>query len=148
MAGEIAQAGPGDVTVDGQNLIGRWTQPLATDSDISLQVYWDRTRRRIPNSITEILNTVDLDLQHRLPLGQRNKFIWCAGYRFMRDEVDNPPAIAFLPGRRDLHLFSASPRMRSLCSETNCFSRSAQNSSTTITRVLNSSPAFVSHGCQ
>jgi iron complex outermembrane recepter protein len=105
--GEIAQAGPGDVTVDGQNLIGRWTQPLATDSDISLQVYWDKTRRRIPNSITEVLNTVDLDLQHRLPLGQRNKFIWGAGYRFMRDEVDNPPAIAFLPGRRDLHLFSA-----------------------------------------
>jgi iron complex outermembrane receptor protein len=105
--GEIAQAGPGDVTVDGQNLIGRWTHPLATDSDISLQVYWDRTRRRIPNSITEVLNTVDLDLQHRLPRGERNKFIWGAGYRFMRDELDNAAALAFLPPRRDLQLFSA-----------------------------------------
>ena len=105
--GDIAQAGPGDVAVDGQNLIGRWTHPLATESDISLQVYWDRTRRRIPNSITEVLNTVDLDLQHRLPLGARNKFIWGAGYRFMHDQVDNAAAIAFLPGRRDLQLFSA-----------------------------------------
>jgi iron complex outermembrane receptor protein len=104
---EISQAGPGDVTVDGQNIIGRWTQPLAPESDVSLQVYWDRTRRRIPNSITEVLNTVDFDLQHRLPLGTRNKFIWGAGYRFMHDEVDNAVAIAFLPGRRDLHLFSA-----------------------------------------
>ena len=105
--GEISQAAPGDVAVDGQNLIGRWTHPLARDSDLSLQVYWDRTRRRIPNSITEVLNTVDLDLQHRLPLGARNKFIWGAGYRFMHDQVDNAAAIAFLPGRRDLQLFSA-----------------------------------------
>jgi iron complex outermembrane receptor protein len=105
--GEIAQAGPGDVAVEGQNLIGRWTHPLATDSDVSLQVYWDRTRRRIPNSITDVLNTVDLDLQHRVPLNERNKLVWGAGYRFMRDEVDNAQAIAFLPASRDLQLFSA-----------------------------------------
>jgi iron complex outermembrane recepter protein len=105
--GEIAQAGPGHVAVDGQNLIGRWTQPLAGESDLTLQVYWDRTRRRIPNSITEVLNTYDIEFDHRLPLGERNRLIWGGGYRLMHDEVDNAAAIAFLPGRRDLHLFSA-----------------------------------------
>src|SRR5918992_1449902 len=65
--GEISQAAPGDVTVDGQNLIGRWTHPLARDSDVSLQVYWDRARRRISNAITEVLNTYDIEFQHRLP---------------------------------------------------------------------------------
>jgi iron complex outermembrane recepter protein len=105
--GEISQAAPGNVTVDGQNLIGRWTQPLAHDSDLSVQVYWDRTRRRIPNAITEVLNTYDIELQHRLPLGERNKLIWGGGYRLMQDEVDNTAAVAFLPARRDLHLFSA-----------------------------------------
>jgi iron complex outermembrane recepter protein len=105
--GEIAQPAPGDVTVDGQNLLGRWTQSLANDSEISLQVYWDRTRRRIPTSIMEVLNTYDIEFQHRLPLGERNNLIWGGGYRLMHDEVDNTAAIAFRPTRRDLHLFSA-----------------------------------------
>jgi iron complex outermembrane receptor protein len=104
--GEISQAAPGDVIVDGQNLIGRWAHPVARDSELALQLYWDRTRRRIPGSITEILNTYDLEFQHRLPLGERNRFIWGAGYRLMQDKVDNTAAIAFLPSRRDLHLFS------------------------------------------
>jgi iron complex outermembrane receptor protein len=55
--GEIAQPAPGDLTVDGQNLLGRWTRPLANNSEITLQAYWDRTSRRIPFSITEVLNT-------------------------------------------------------------------------------------------
>jgi iron complex outermembrane receptor protein len=104
--GEIGQTAPGDVTVDGQNLIGRWTHPLANNSDLSVQLYWDRTHRRIPGSIAEVLNTYDIELQHRLNLGERNRLIWGGGYRFMQDEVKNAPAIAFLPGRRDLHLFS------------------------------------------
>ena len=104
--GEIAQPAPGDVTVDGQNLLGRWTQPLANDSELSLQVYWDRTRRRIPTTITEVLNTYDIEFQHRLPLGERNNLIWGGGYRLMQDEVDNTAAIAFRPTRRDLNLFS------------------------------------------
>jgi len=102
--GDIGQTGPGNVSVDGQNLIGRWTQPLAGESEVSAQIYWDRTRRRIPGAISEVLNTYDIELQHRFSLGERNRLIWGAGYRFMHDEVKNTPALAFLPGRRDLHL--------------------------------------------
>jgi iron complex outermembrane receptor protein len=105
--GEIGQTAPGSVTVDGQNLVGRWTQPLSRGSDLSVQFYWDRTQRRIPGSIAEVLNTYDIEFQHRLPLNDRNRFVWGGGYRFMHDDVKNAAAIAFLPGRRDLHLFSA-----------------------------------------
>ena len=104
--GEIGQTAPGDVTVDGQNLIGRLTHPLTDKSDMTLQMYWDRTYRRIPGSITEVLNTYDIEFQHRLLLGERNRLIWGGGYRFMHDDVKNTAALAFLPGRRDLHLFS------------------------------------------
>ena len=104
--GDVGQTAPGDVSIDGQNLIGRWTQPLANNSEVSAQFYWDRTHRRIPRSISEVLNTYDIELQHRFSLGARNRLIWGAGYRFMHDEVKKTPAIAFLPGRRDLHLFS------------------------------------------
>ena len=104
--GDIGQTGPGNVTVDGQNFTGRWNHPLAGNSDVSLQLYWDRTRRRIPGSITEVLNTYDMEFQHRLSLGERNRLIWGAGYRFMHDDVANGQALAFLPGHRNLHLFS------------------------------------------
>jgi iron complex outermembrane receptor protein len=102
--GETDRAAPGHVSVDGQNLLGRWTYPLAEESDVRVQIYWDRTYRRIPNTLTEALNTYDIGLEHRLPIGERHKLIWGAGYRFMRDEVGNTPGIAFLPARRDLHL--------------------------------------------
>lgn len=104
--GDSGQVAPGDVSVDGQNLIGRWNRRLANASDISVQVYWDRTHRRIPGSIAEVLNTYDVEFQHRLPFGERNKLIWGGGYRFMHDDVKNAAAVAFVPGRRDLHLFS------------------------------------------
>ncbi len=104
--GEISQPTPGYVGVNGQNLLGRWTHPLALDSDMTLQAYWDRTWRRIPGTFSEDLNTYDLDFQHRLPFGERNKFIWGAGYRLMLDRVGNSRSLAFLPADRDLQLFS------------------------------------------
>ena len=104
--GEIGQTAPGDVTVDGQNLVGRLSHPLTNESALTLQLYWDRTQRRIPGSISEVLNTYDIEFQHRLSLGERNRLIWGGGYRFMHDDVKNAAALAFLPGRRDLHLFS------------------------------------------
>jgi iron complex outermembrane receptor protein len=104
--GQFGQTAPGDVGVDGQNLLARWTQPFANDSDLSVQLYWDRTHRQIPGSISEILNIYDVELQHRLALGERNRLVWGAGYRLMQDDVENAAALAFLPSRRDLHLFS------------------------------------------
>lgn len=103
---QAAQAAPGDRNADGQNLIGRWTQQLTGGSDFAVQFYWDRTRRQIPNSITEVLNVYDIEFDHRFALGERNKFVWGGGYRFMHDDVKNPTAFAFLPRRRDLHLVS------------------------------------------
>jgi iron complex outermembrane receptor protein len=106
-SGAIAQAGRDDVTINGQNLLARWTHPLSSESDFTLQGYWDRTWRNIPGMVNEDLNTFDLDFQHRLPIGARNKFMWGASYRLMVDDVGNSAAIAFEPARRDLQLFGA-----------------------------------------
>jgi hypothetical protein len=75
-----AQVAPGDRNADGQNLIGRWTQLLPGGSDFRVQMYWDRTRRQIPNSITEVLNIYDIEFDHRFVLGERHKFVWGGGY--------------------------------------------------------------------
>src|SRR5207302_4653376 len=100
--GEADQPTPGKTSINGQNMLGRWTHPMAENSDMTLQAYWDRTWRRIPEVFSEELNTFDLDFQHRFPIGARNKFIWGAGYRLMMDRVGNSPLLAFLPAERNL----------------------------------------------
>ena len=99
---------PRDLTMDGQNLLGRWTQTLANNQEISLQLYWDRTYRRNPDIFSEALNTFDIEFQHRFTASQSHKFLWGGGYRLMDDHVVNGPLpnFAFLPGHRTLQLIS------------------------------------------
>jgi len=104
---DMGQPSPGDTTVNGQNLVGRWTHPFAPGSEMTVQTYWDRTWRKIPNVFAEELNTFDIDLQDRFPLGDRQNVIWGLGYRLMADHVNNTPALAFLPASRNLQLVSA-----------------------------------------
>jgi iron complex outermembrane receptor protein len=97
-----------DFPIDGQNLLGRWTNPLKDDGEVSIQLYWDRTHRRNPDIYSEALNTYDLEFQHRFGWGERNKVIWGGGYRLMVDRVLSGPKpnLGFLPAHRTLNLFS------------------------------------------
>ncbi|HEU5464095.1 MAG TPA: TonB-dependent receptor [Candidatus Binatia bacterium] len=97
-----------DLTLDGQNLLARWSRPLQNDSELSVQVYWDRTHRRNPGIFSEALNTYDIELQHRFPWAEWQKIVWGANYRLMLDRVLNGPLpnLAFLPAHRKLHLVS------------------------------------------
>ncbi|HHY84201.1 MAG TPA: TonB-dependent receptor [Verrucomicrobia bacterium] len=104
-AGNLEQPQPGHTTIDGQNLLGRWTHSFSRASELSAQIYFDRTWRRVPNQFAEDLRTVDLDLQHWFDW-RRHRVTWGAGYRFMHDDVRNSPALAFLPATRHLELFS------------------------------------------
>ena len=105
--GRIAQPGTNsDITVDGGNVIGRWSHTFAEDSDLKLQVYYDRTHRRIPDVFAEDLDTYDVDFQHRFPLGERHDLVWGLGYRLIEDDVSNSPILAFLPARVSRQWFS------------------------------------------
>jgi iron complex outermembrane receptor protein len=97
--GRIAQPGANDIAVDGGNLITRWSHTFSEDSDFKLQLYYDYTRRRMPQSITEDLDTYDVDFQHRFPLCEWQDVVWGLGYRLIEDDVGNPPTLAFLPPR-------------------------------------------------
>ena len=105
--GSISQRTPSDISVNGQNLLSRWTHPLADDSDLTVQAYWDRTWRRIPDIFSEELNTYDLDAQYRVAIGERNKVLSGLSYRLLADRVGNSAVLAFLPAQRDLQLFGA-----------------------------------------
>jgi iron complex outermembrane receptor protein len=98
-SGRIAQPGVGDTVADGGNVIGRWSHTFSDSSDLKLQLYYDRTHRRIPNTFAEVLNIYDVDFQHRFPLGERQDFVWGLSYRLINDDVVNSPGLAFLPPR-------------------------------------------------
>jgi iron complex outermembrane recepter protein len=95
-----------NITVDGQNLLGRWSRTLHDQSDIIIQTYFDRTWRHIPGTGSEDLKTYDIDFQHRFPLGARNTVTWGAGYRLMQDDVTSGAALAVIPEDRNMQLFS------------------------------------------
>jgi iron complex outermembrane receptor protein len=104
--GRIAQPGTDDVAINGDNVIGRWSHRIADDSDLKVQLYYDRTYRNIPDSITEHLHTYDGDFQYRLPFGPRNDVVWGLGYRVIRDDIANPPTLAILPAQVTRQWFS------------------------------------------
>lgn len=103
-----SEDGTGGFTfVDGQNMLGRWSHTISDTSDFSIQAYFDRTWREIPDSIAEDLKTYDLDIQHHFGIGERQSVTWGGGYRLMQDDVKNSAAIAFVPPKRNMQLFSA-----------------------------------------
>lgn len=104
--GRIEQQNAPDLHVDGQNIVGRFTHPFSAESDATLQVFWDRTWRRIPATFTEDLNTLDIDFQNRISLLERHKLIWGFEYRLSLDDVGNSSLLAFLPPEKTLNLFS------------------------------------------
>src|SRR5947209_9123363 len=95
-----------EIDLAGENLLGRWSHSFSSDSDLRLQLYYDRTER---NTVIfkEDRDTFDIDFQHRFPLGRRHDVIWGGGYRVTGDQVGNSPTISLTPDSRTTHLFSA-----------------------------------------
>ena len=100
----------------GGNVLGRWSHAASDGSGFHLQLYYDRTHLRIPvpatafapaGALEDDLDTYDIDFQHRLLLGARNRVVWGLGYRFTHDEVKNAPALAFVPPSLNRNLYSA-----------------------------------------
>lgn len=95
----------------GHNLLARWSRRTANESEVTLQVYYDRTFLETPTApfvingiplapageLRDDLDTFDVDFQHGLPGAGRHRLTWGLGYRFTRNVVGNSPGLAFLP---------------------------------------------------
>jgi len=95
--GRIDQLNPGDIAVSGGNAMVRWSRTISETSNLTAQVYYDRTHRNIPGTFGEDLDIYDVELQHQTRLGARHDLVWGLGYRLINDRVANTPALAFLP---------------------------------------------------
>jgi iron complex outermembrane receptor protein len=106
----------GKSNIGGSNVLGRWSRASSDDAGMSLQAYYDRTHLAVPiaalafapaGTLTDDLDTYDLDFQHYFRLGDRDRFMWGLGYRHTRDEVGNAPALTAIPRNLDQDLYSA-----------------------------------------
>jgi iron complex outermembrane receptor protein len=88
-------------TNEGENILARWTHVISDESDFSLQLYYNRI---LEGQVIGRLDqrTVDLDFQHRFPLGKRQEIVWGAGYRFIANSVDQSDVFRVQdPDRKD-----------------------------------------------
>ncbi|HEV8263471.1 MAG TPA: TonB-dependent receptor [Gemmatimonadales bacterium] len=95
--GRIDQLSPGDITVSGGNVVAKWARTISETSNLTAQLYYDRTNRDIPGTFGEALDIYDVELQHQARMGARHDLVWGLGYRLMNDNVANTTALAFLP---------------------------------------------------
>ena len=114
--------GEGTPTAEGTssdgNISGRWTHTYSDDSDMQLQLYYDRSHLGAPfqsssalgvpmGTLDDDLDTADLDFQDRFPIGQYDNVVWGLGYRFTHDFVQPAPLVDFIPNTLDQSLYSA-----------------------------------------
>ena len=100
---------PEKSTMDGQNIMGRWTHTVSDKSSYSLQWYIDRTwRNDKPSSFRNELMIYDIEFQHHFDLGSAHSILWGLGYRFMRDEsASDVEGGGFFPQKRNMPLYSS-----------------------------------------
>jgi iron complex outermembrane receptor protein len=108
MYGGNEQTLPADSEIDGQNIVSRWTHTFSPDSELKVQFFADHTfRDDKPSTLTDVLQTYDLDIQHSFKIGERHALVWGLGYRRMISDVEaSTTFVGFLPNRRNLNLFS------------------------------------------
>jgi iron complex outermembrane receptor protein len=91
-----------ETNLSGGNLLGRWT--LGGASHITkVQVYFDRTYRRVPSQYRGSLNTFDVDAQHHWTTGRHNIVLGSGYRRYDGDDLGDGPGFFFDPRERTSH---------------------------------------------
>jgi len=102
----LSQVVKGPFGISGGNVLGRWTRTFSDDSEMMLQMYYDRASRR-ERTFHESRDTYDIDFQHRFGLGDRHEITWGMGYRLTTDNTRGTFEFSFDPEDYRLNVFSA-----------------------------------------
>jgi iron complex outermembrane receptor protein len=113
----------GNEKASGGNILGRWSHTFLNDSEMSLQLYYDRTYLSQPfapspaappyftgfpaASLVDELDTYDLDFQDQLHLGELDNIVWGLGYRYTHEVDEDLSVVRFSPPNLDQDLYSA-----------------------------------------
>ncbi|MGH9327472.1 MAG: TonB-dependent receptor plug domain-containing protein [Terriglobia bacterium] len=94
------------LTLNGQNLLGRWDHTLSDRSHTSVQMYFERNQL-YNSSLALRRDTLDLEFQHHITLGERNDVVWGFGYRYNTFRTAAGERYAFNPNDLSTNLGSA-----------------------------------------
>ena len=97
----------GDDRKFGGFVLGRWTHIFSPESEWKLQTYFDRSEDETLGVGSSQASTVDVDFQHRFPMGERQEVTWGVGYRWVQDANQNLGVLTFAPAERNYQLLSA-----------------------------------------
>ncbi len=90
--------------IHGRDILARWNRDGATSS-LQVQAYYDRTGRKTRAGGGRFtLDTVDLDVQHSVALGNAHRIVWGGGTRVSRYDIDGTADFLFAPDKRTLFL--------------------------------------------
>lgn len=92
------------IRTEGGNVLTRWRRILSPTSALSLQFYYDRTRRD-EVLLGETRNTWDFDFQHNFA-ASRNQIVWGAGLRTTSDDIKSSFEVTVDPASRTTNLFN------------------------------------------
>lgn len=87
------------ISLSGVNLLAHWQRGFADGSSLTLQAYYDRTKRIVPPTFAETLDLADIQFQHSLRALGRHAVTWGAEYRRGNDRLTNSIYFAFLPAK-------------------------------------------------
>lgn len=105
---EALQFVPQDDHIDNQevNLLGRWQHKLERGEWVLQSYYnWKNYDELV---YQEKRQTWDVDFQHRMPLGERQEYLWGLGVRHARDDIQGlTRMLGYAPPQREDWLYSA-----------------------------------------
>jgi iron complex outermembrane receptor protein len=90
-----------EISVEGANLLARWSREMASGSKMQLQAYADHSKRDDALFYRPTADIVDLDFQYAIP-GAKHNVLWGAGYRHGHDDIDPGFVTIFVPDSRSL----------------------------------------------
>ena len=90
------------IQVGGANLLARWTRQLDAGASLSLQAYYDSSRRDDAVLYRPHEDVSDVEFQHAFGL-EGQQVVWGAGYRQARDDLGPGFFFGFVPERHTLN---------------------------------------------
>lgn len=99
--GSIGEPGEQRTTIGGANLLARSVRVFEDGSRLRVQAYLDHSRRRQLVG-SQRLETADIEFQHDLPLGARQRLAWGGGYRISHDRIRSSPWLRVVPENKNL----------------------------------------------
>ena len=89
---------------EGANFLTRWNRTIDDHSSYSLQVYYDRLKRKSGVPFDNVVDQFDIDFQHNIFLAGKHNISWGLNYRYAFFDLETTNIIQI--NQKDSHLAS------------------------------------------